>query len=230
MSAQTRFVPDSSVVHVLYRAEDRSRVFFRYRDYLHFYDLLLDAARRQGCRVHAYVLLSHRVQLLLTPATLSSPVPAGCFDAYADYVNARYRQAGAPWRAVVKLAPVADASFVLPCCCHIELSPVAEAIVSDPLWHAWSSYLGNARGEPDPLLEPHAAYRELAATARARQAAYRELVGQGLDAATDRAIRAVTRAGRSLGWVAAAQAPGMGWPVGSAPGAGAGRASSPCAN
>ena len=119
---------------------------------------------------------------------------------------------------------------MLACCCHIELSPVAEAIVSDPLWHAWSSYLGNARGEPDPLLEPHAAYLDLAATRRGRQAAYRELVGQGLDAATERAIRAATRAGRSLGRVAAAPAPGTGPPVWSTADAGAGRAPSPRAN
>ncbi len=230
MSAPTRFVPNSSVLHVLYRAEDRSRVFFRYRDYLHFYDLLLDASRRQGCRVHAYVLLSHRAQLLLTPPALPEPVLGDCFDAYAEYVNARYRHAGALWRGAVQLAPIADASFVLACCCHIELSPVAEAIVSDPLWHAWSSYLGNARGEPDPLVEPHAVYRQLAPTKRGRQAAYRELVGQGLDAATDRAIRAATRAGRGLGRVAAVQAPGVGPPVWSTPGAGARRASAPRAN
>ena len=54
--------------HVVQRGNDRQPCFFDDADYLCYHTELREIARREGCFVHAYVLMTNHVHLLLTPS------------------------------------------------------------------------------------------------------------------------------------------------------------------
>ena len=53
--------------HVIQRGNDRRACFAADVDYLQCGQALGEAARRFGCALHAYVLMTHHVHLLIAP-------------------------------------------------------------------------------------------------------------------------------------------------------------------
>ncbi len=178
--------------HVVQRGNDRRPCFFTdddYRRYLHDLD---EAALREGCAIHAYVLMTNHVHLLVTPPGL------GCVGRmmqalgrrYVRRVNQVHRRTGTLWEGRYKACLVADDAHLLQCYRYIELNPLRAAIVADPRDYPWSSHRHNAFGEHDPLIRPHDVYRELAADAEQRRARYRAFVMAEIAPAETDAIRA----------------------------------------
>lgn len=58
--------------HVIQRGNDRQPCFFSDVDHQRYRDDLRELAQREGCAVHAYVLMTNHVHLLMTPATSGS--------------------------------------------------------------------------------------------------------------------------------------------------------------
>jgi putative transposase len=168
--------------HVVQRGNDRRPCFFQAIDHLRYLDELRDCSRRVGCAVHAYVLMTNHVHLLVTP---SEPGQVGAVmqalgRRYVRYVNDRYHRTGTLWEGRYKACPVDSETYLLRCYRYIELNPVRAAMVSAPGDYRWSSHAFNAHGAHDPLLQPHPAYLALGAEPRARQQAYRQLVREAL--------------------------------------------------
>jgi putative transposase len=65
------FLPDQPL-HVIQRGNDRQPIFFADDDYVRYRDWLLEGAGRHLCAIHAYVLMTNHVHLLVTPATAES--------------------------------------------------------------------------------------------------------------------------------------------------------------
>lgn len=208
MASQLSRVPASQPVHVRYRDGHGARVFHHHRDHSYLYELLIEAAERHGCLVHAYALARWHVDVLLTPMAADSParMVRHLEHFYGGYVDGRYRRAGASWRGCYRATPVEAGRYLLPCCRHIDLTPVRSGDATHPAWYPWSSYLCNAWGEPDPLIEPHERYYALGPTTTARQAAYRRLVNSRVDTVTQTAIERATERGEPLGSDAFGQA------------------------
>jgi putative transposase len=61
------------------------------------------------------------------------------------------------------------------------------------------SYRGNAVGEHNALLSPHSLYLGLGASAKDRQATYRDLFASQLDSQTLRDVRSCVQTGTPLG-------------------------------
>jgi len=53
--------------HIIQRVNNRSVYFFSDEDYQYYLDTLNEQARKYGCSIRAYVLMTHHVHLLLTP-------------------------------------------------------------------------------------------------------------------------------------------------------------------
>jgi REP element-mobilizing transposase RayT len=53
--------------HIIQRGNNRSACFYADEDYRRYLDTLSEQARWHGCAVHAYVLMTNHVHLLLTP-------------------------------------------------------------------------------------------------------------------------------------------------------------------
>ena len=61
--------------HVVQRGNDRQPCFFEDSDYLRYLQELKELALHRHCAVHAYVLMTNHVHLLLTPTGVSSLPP-----------------------------------------------------------------------------------------------------------------------------------------------------------
>jgi len=80
--------------HVVQRGNDRHACFFEEENYLFYLHCLGEACKRYGVAVHAYVLMTNHVHLLLTPSDECgiSRVMQLVGNRYVQYVNKRYRR------------------------------------------------------------------------------------------------------------------------------------------
>ena len=53
--------------HVIQRGNNREPCFFTEQDYRRYLDDLLEVAKKYRCRIHAYVLMTNHVHILVTP-------------------------------------------------------------------------------------------------------------------------------------------------------------------
>lgn len=90
--------------HVVQRRNDRQPCFAAEVDYQHYRQELVEAAVRHGCAVHAYVLMTHHVHLLVTPAEVGgvSRLMQAIGRRYVACFNARYRRTGTLWERALQ--------------------------------------------------------------------------------------------------------------------------------
>ncbi len=194
------FLPDQPL-HVIQRGNNRGAIFFAPDDYRRYRDWLVAAAAEYGCAVHAYVLMTNHVHLLVTPAEATSlpRMMQSLGRLYVRYVNATYERTGTLWEGRYRAAPIESEAYFLACSRYIELNPVRARMVRNPRDYPWSSYRANAQGAADVLVSPHALYRALARGAVERQNAYRALFKERLGEEFIDALRAATNGGWALG-------------------------------
>ncbi len=201
MPRQKRYrIPDIPQ-HVIARGNDRKACFFDPSDYRRYLELLYESAARHRCELHAYVLMTNHVHLLVTPR-----VPDGISwmmqavgRRYVQQVNAVYGRTGTLWEGRYKATVVSSEDYVLRCYRYIELNPVRAGMVAEPKDYPWSSYGCNALGQGNRFVSGQEAYLGLGCTAGVRQAAYRELFGALMSDEELEQIRSSTRLGWPLG-------------------------------
>ena len=196
-----RFFVSGLPLHVIQRGNDRAPIFGGRGDLEFFRECLAYAARRHAVAIHAYVLMTNHVHLLVTP-TFAVSVPKmmqAIGRVYVQYFNSIYRRTGTLWEGRYKAAIVDDEPYLLTCMRYIELNPVRARMVTSPSDFAWSSFRANACGAPDDLVAPHAVYCRLGHSREARQAAYRELFRAAIPEADLCTIRDATQNAWALG-------------------------------
>jgi len=201
MPRRARIVAAGFPMHVILRGIDRSAVFFADADYRFFLECLGTAAGDQGVAVHAYVLMTNHVHLLMT-AERDQGVPAvmkRLGQRYVQHVNRTYDRTGGLFEGRYRSSLIEADGYLLACQRYIELNPVRAGMVQAPGDYPWSSYRANALGGADPLITPHSGYCELATSGEARLAAYRRLFEDELDAELLQRLRDCTNGGFVLG-------------------------------
>jgi putative transposase len=118
---------------------------------------------------------------------------------YVQYFNRTYQRSGSLWEGRYRSCLTQEEDYLLACHRYIELNPVRAAMVLHPADYHWSSYLANAQGEADALIQPHPAYEALGANAEDRQVAYRELFRHELEPGLVDEIRRATNGNFALG-------------------------------
>ena len=162
---------------------------------------LRELSIREGCAVHAYVLMTNHVHLLMTPEE-SGQVGAlmqALGRRYVRYVNDRYHRTGTLWEGRYKACLVDKDSYLLNCYRYIELHPIRARMSSDAGDYQWSSYRCNALGEFNPLIRPHPGYLSLGANSKDRREAYKALIDESLNSDQLDAIRAHLQRQHALG-------------------------------
>ena len=187
--------------HVVQRGNDRQPCFFDDADYLCYHTELREIARREGCFVHAYVLMTNHVHLLLTPSQAGAVgrTMQALGRRYVRYINATYGRTGTLWEGRYKASLVGDGDYLMRCQRYIELNPVRAGMTDDPAHYRWSSYRSNGLGQADALLTPHDLYLALDGDAANRQAVYRFLFRSELDREAVADIRLALEQGQPLG-------------------------------
>ena len=201
MPRKPRYYVPGVPVHVIQRGNNRAACFFAEEDYRVYLDCLGEAARDRGCQVHAYVLMTNHVHLLMTPTTPEaiSKVMQSVGREYVLYINHTYRRTGTLWEGRHKASLIDSELYLLVCYRYIEMNPVRAGMVNSPADYRWSSYRHHALAEPDPVIEDHTLYHALGRTPEERTTAYRELFRTHLDPIQVHAIRAATNVGMPLG-------------------------------
>jgi REP-associated tyrosine transposase len=159
------------------------------------------AARKCEAAIHAYVLMTNHLHVLVTPR-LATSVPKmmqSVGGVYVHYFNTRYKRSGTLWEGRYKAAIVDDERYLLTCMRYIELNPVRAGMVPCPDEYHWSSYRANALGAADALVEQHPAFVQLAPSIADRRAAYRDLFRYSISNADLSAIRDATQNAWALG-------------------------------
>lgn len=187
--------------HVIQRGNDRQACFFEAADYLCYLQALREAALRYACQVHAYVLMTNHVHLLLTPvdAGAVARVMQAVGRRYVRYVNDSTGRTGTLWEGRYKASLVDSERYVLTCYRYIELNPVRAGMAASPGAYRWSSFAANGNGLQDPLVTPHAVYRQMGTTMEQCRARYRALVAEAIPEDDLAAIRLYAQRQRALG-------------------------------
>lgn len=201
MPRKPRFYLPEVPAHVIQRGNNRQAVFFSDDDYHAYLGWLEEGAARHRCTIHAYVLMTNHVHLLVTPEARDSISRTIQYVGrrYVTYVNGEYGRSGTLWEGRHKGSIISSDAYLLACSRYIELNPVRAGMVVAPGDYPWSSYRSNAVGEYSALLRPHADYLALGDSAASRQHAYRELFRNVLDAGHMHSIRAAVQTGTPLG-------------------------------
>ncbi len=112
----------------------RKPCFFSEQDY-HFYcEVLQTASRKAGCAIHACVLMTNHIHLLVTPGAAGS-IPAmmqALGRRYVRYINDACHRTGTLWEGRYKPCVVDNGRYLLTCYRYIELNPVRAGMVDAP--------------------------------------------------------------------------------------------------
>ena len=201
MPRRPRIQLDGVPLHIVQRGHNREPCFFGEEDYASYLHWLGEALGEAQCALHAYVLMTNHVHLLLTPKKAEA-VPRLIMSLgrrYVQYINRTQGRTGTLWDSRYKSSLIHADTYLLTCQRYIELNPVRAAMVSDPAHYRWTSYRHNALGTADSRITPHALYLALGASGKTRQAAYRALFRAHLDQAAIDDIRLALNQNQPLG-------------------------------
>lgn len=132
-------------LHVIQRGNNRSACFFAEEDFRFYLHWLGIGAKKYGCAIHAYVLMTNHVHLLMTPEkpAAASTLLQSLGRRYVQYVNRFYKRSGTLWEGRFKASLVNAEEYLLKCHRYIELNPLRAGMVRHPGEYAWSSYGAN---------------------------------------------------------------------------------------
>ena len=201
LARMPRYAAPGIPQHVTQRGTNRSAIFVADADYRFFHECLRAACEKHGCHVHAYVLMSNHVHLLLTPATGSAigQVMQTVCRRYVQRFNDTHERTGTLCQGRYKATVVDTEQYLFACHRYIELNPVRAGLARNARDYTWSSHRGNAFGVTDHLVTPHERYLALGIDGRARQSAYRAMFRDVLADSTIADIRDATNKGWALG-------------------------------
>jgi putative transposase len=187
--------------HVIQRGNNRGVCFFDDSDYMAYLEFLGLALHKAGCSLHAYVLMTNHVHLLVTGHHEGSiaVMMQSLGRRYVRYINLQYHRTGSLWEGRYRSSIIESDRYLLACYRYIEMNPVRAGLAKRPEHYFWSSYRHHANHRTDPLIEDHSLFMMLGETANQRAIRYRKLFEKQLDEQSLERIRASANSGRVLG-------------------------------
>ncbi|BBB26398.1 transposase [Amphritea japonica] len=189
--------------HIIQRGNNRQATFFTDEDYKVYIDKLSLYADKHKVQIHAYVLMTNHVHLLLTAVDewSISKLMQSLGRYYVLYINKTYQRTGTLWDGRYKSTLVDSDTYLLTVMRYIELNSVRAAMVEHPVEYPWSSYQANAVGKSIVLISPHEVYQQLGKTQAERLSSYVSLFDNNIEENTLETIRNSTDKAWVLGTV-----------------------------
>jgi putative transposase len=201
MPRRSRIIVPNIPLHIIQRGNNRQPCFFHENDYLSYLDWLKGYAKNSACSIHAYVLMTNHVHLLLTPKKSDSAanLMKRLGQRYVQYINRTYKRTGTLWDGRFRSSIIQQEQYLFACQRYIEMNPVRAGMVKHPGDYRWSSYQVNVQGEKSSLIRPHSLYKKLGRTNAKRQMAYKDLFRDELSSEEIDKIRKATNGNFALG-------------------------------
>lgn len=185
------------------RGHNRDAIFFAEKDYLEYLIILKKVSDQYECLIHAYVLMTNHVHLLVTP--LKNKGISLMFQAlgrhYVTYINKTYQRSGTLWEGRHKGNIIEAEHYFLNCMKYIELNPVRANMVQSVEDYPWSSFSANGLGQANVILTPHEIYLSLSTqnSNSERLKVYRELVDLNMSSEQSHEFDESIQSGTPLG-------------------------------
>lgn len=205
MPRRPRIILPNVPQHIIQRGINRQVCFYADEDYCLYLEWLKEYAYKSECQIHAYVLMTNHVHLLVSTEKVDAIayLMKVLSQRYVQYINKTYKRSGTLWEGRYKSCPTQAETYLLACQRYIELNPVRANMVHHPAEYRWSSYAVNAQDlekhNNAELITPHVLYNALGLDVASRQAAYRELFRAQLDIGLVDEIRKATNSNYALG-------------------------------
>jgi len=187
--------------HVITRGNNRQPCFFSEADYAFYLECLHNACTRYHVALHAYVLMTNHVHLLMTPETAEgiSRVMQSLGRRYVQYINFKYRRSGTLWEGRHRASLVEEETYLLVCYRYIELNPVRANMVTNPADYKWSSFRENTGVDNKRYVTEHECYRRLGLKKTDRHFAYKQLFQAVLEEKVLNEVRRAATCSKPLG-------------------------------
>ena len=179
--------------HVILRGNNRQDIFRDSADQQRMLGLLETHGLEQQVDVHAYVLMSNHLHLLVTPRSENA------LPLMMQAVGRSYGRTGTLWEGRYRSTLIQTERYFLVCMVYIDLNPVRAGMVSQAADYPWSSHAHYTGTRQDAWLTPHALYWALGNTPFARELAYAQLVQAGIEQSQQHALTSATLSGWALG-------------------------------
>jgi len=104
MARLPRFNVIGQAQHVIVRGNNREPIFYADEDYFFYLEKLQEACQKHECDIHAYVLMTNHVHLLVTPNKPDglSKMMQMIGRYYVQYFNYSYKRTGTLWEGRYK--------------------------------------------------------------------------------------------------------------------------------
>ena len=191
MSRAPRLQIAGLTFHVVHRGNHRERIFFTNDDYLGYLHLLAWMSSRYETKIHAYVLMTNHVHMLMTaerPDGVSLTMQ-NVASTYSRQLNKRLDRQGPLWEGRFRSSLIDTDYYCLACYRYIELNPVRAGIVASPADYRWSSYRENVGQRAPRIVEPHPSFLSLGALPDERAGNYLAILAEVLPVNTLATLR-----------------------------------------
>ena len=134
--------------HIIQRGNNRDATFFVEQDCQYYLECLYGATRRYQADVHAYVLMTNHVHLIVNPKKKSNLGKAigEVHRRYTRMINLRENWKGYLWQGRFASYPM-DNNWLLKAAAYVELNPVKAGIVKKAWDYRWSSVHAHLAGQ-----------------------------------------------------------------------------------
>lgn len=185
----------------MHRGNNRQNIFESDEDMGRIKEDIKISLSKSGCCLHAYVIMTNHLHLLITP---QSKVQLAAFmqsvaNRYVRYFNAQHQRTGTIWEGRFKSCLVDSDHYLFALYKYIEMNPVKAGMVEDIAEYRWSSYLHNALGKVDSLITGHERYQALGTSPKQCSESYLNMFEQLNTLAQDACITQSTLRGEVYG-------------------------------
>jgi putative transposase len=200
MPRHARFRLDGYPFHIVHRGNNRGACFVDDFDRRLYLALLEEFTVEDRCDMHAFVLMTNHVHLLVTPehATSVSRFMKNVAQRYTQRFNKKHKRTGSLWEGRFH-SSIVDTGYLLCCQRYIDLNPVRAGMVPHPAFYRWSSYHAYADGTASTLVRAHRQFMTLGTDEQSRRAAYLAFLNEAVSPVELERIRSAARGGFALG-------------------------------
>jgi len=177
MARLSRIVIPNQPVHIMHRGNNRQDIFESEEDMVRIKEDIAHALSKFDCHLHAYVIMSNHLHLLITPMSKEhlSKFMQTMANRYVRYFNATRNRTGTIWEGRYKSCLVDSEKYLFTLYRYIEMNPVKANMVKNIADYPWSSYQYNALGENNSLITEHKLYERLGGNHALRTESYQKI-------------------------------------------------------
>jgi putative transposase len=201
MARLPRIVVPNHPLHIMHRGNNRQDIFENEDDMIRIKEDIAQALSKSDCYLHAYVIMSNHLHLLITPLdkVQLSKFMQTMANRYVRFYNATRNRTGTIWEGRFKSCLIESERYLFALYRYIEMNPVKANMVKDIADYPWSSYRHNGLGEKNSLITEHELYLGLGISREIRAEKYQKIFASKNTTKQEQEITEATMRGEVYG-------------------------------